>query len=391
MGGVGAGDAADAMSSDTTIDSVETWACHVPLPGALSFGNFVITARQYAAVRITTRGGLVADCLGHTRRSPVDVAISDVLAPHLLGKDALDLGARNADMRKATLAMDADGVIGRAISMIDICLWDLKAQALGVPVWQLLGGHRRNVRVALVEGYEIQGETEDDIATRLIGRTEQGYDFFKVEAAHYGEPRPIRRILSNVRAELPDATFTCDMAWSWRTARQGIETADHWQDLGIAWIEDPMPRTRLSEIAFLRRHSPLPIGVGDECTRALDLQALMDHEAVDVVRIDATTIGGFSAAIGLAATAVARGLRVSYHVNPEIHRHCVFADDAADHIEIFPADRPFDCSHLLLQAASFDDIENGRLAPPSALGTGLRLNEDVLKAYAYRHAVQNWR
>lgn len=378
------------MNSDSIIDRIDTWACHVPLPGALSFGNFVVTARQYAALRITTRGGLVAECLGHTRRSPVDVAISDVLAPHLLGKDAFDIGARASDLHRATLAMDADGVLGRARSMVDICLWDLKAQALGVPVWQLLGGHSRSVRVALVEGYEIEGEKEDDIAARLIGRAEQGYDFFKMEAAHYGEPRPVRRILSKVRAEVPDATFTCDMAWSWTTARQGIETADHWQDLGIGWIEDPMPRTRLSEIAFLRRNSRLPIGVGDECTRPLDLRALMDHEAVDVVRIDATTIGGFSAAISLAAEAVSRGLRVSYHVNPEVHRHCVFADDAADHIEIFPADRPFDCSHLLIQAPSFGDIENGRLAPPSTPGTGLKLEADALQTYAYRHAFRTW-
>jgi L-alanine-DL-glutamate epimerase-like enolase superfamily enzyme len=373
------------MTKDMIIDRVETWACSIPLPTPLSFGNFVVSSREYAAVRITTRGGLVADCLGHTRRSPVDVAIADLLAPRLIGGQALDHGERLADLRRATLAIEDDGVIGRARSMIDICLWDLRAQALGVPVWRLLGGYERSVRVGLVEGYKIAGEAEGDVADRLIGRAEEGFRFFKLEAGHYGEPRPIKRILSRVRAAVSDAEFTCDLAWSCKTARQALESASMWEDLGIAWIEDPMPRHRLSEIAYLRRHSRVPIGVGDECSRAGDIEALMTGEAIDVVRVDATTIGGYTVALPLAAAAVKRGLRVSYHVNPEVHRHCLFADDASDHIELFPTDRPFDCSHVLIDEPAFDDVRSGYLTPPTAPGTGLRLNTQALERYAYRH------
>ncbi|WP_119271082.1 mandelate racemase/muconate lactonizing enzyme family protein [Taklimakanibacter deserti] len=379
------------MAEDTIIESIETWALDLPLPSALSFGSFTVTARQYAAVRMVTKGGLVADCLGHTRRSPVDVAISDLLAPRLIAKDALQQSERLAELDIMSLATDQDGVIGRARSLIDICLWDLKAQARGVPLWQLLGGRPRRLRVALVEGYEIAGESEDDIAHRLIARAKEGYRFFKLEAAHYGAAEPVRRILAKVKAQAPDAEFACDVAWSWRTARQGLEAAESWRDLGIAWIEDPMPRTRITEIGYLTRQSPVPIGVGDECTRALDLQALMDQAAIDVVRIDATTIGGIDAALGLAAQAKARGLRASYHVNPEVHRHCILANDISDHIEIFPADRPFDCSHLVIAASAFADIKDGYIEPPAAPGTGLKLDTAALGKYAYRHAVQKGR
>jgi L-alanine-DL-glutamate epimerase-like enolase superfamily enzyme len=375
------------MTTDTIVDSVETWACSIPLLKPLSFGNFTVTSREYAAVRILTRGGLVADCLGHTRRSPVDVAISDLLAPRLLGKDAVDGGERLSDLTRATLAIEQDGVIGRARSLIDICLWDIRAQVLGVPVWRLLGGHPRGVSVALVEGYAVEGENEDDLITRLLARTSEGYRFFKVEAAHYGHPEPVRRILSAVRSET-EATFTCDLAWSWQTARQGLAAAAAWEGLGIAWIEDPMPRERLSEMAFLRQHSRIPIGVGDEVTRVADLDRLMDGGCIDVLRVDATTIGGFSAALALAEKGTRRGFRVSYHVNPEVHRHCIFSNDATDHIEIFPADRPFDCSHVVIEEPSFDTIRNGIVRPPESLGTGLRLNDEALARFAYRHSEQ---
>jgi len=288
---------------------------------------------------------------------------------------------------RATLAIEHDGVIGRARSLVDICLWDIRAKALGIPVWRMLGGHRREVPVALVEGYAIDGEAEDDLVARLIARTAEGYRFFKVEAAHYGDPEPVRRILAAVRSET-DATFACDLAWSWRTARQGLEAAAAWDGLGVAWIEDPMPRERLTEIAFLRQHSRIPIGVGDEATRVSDLEALMERSCIDVLRVDATTIGGFSAALALAEQATRRGFRVSYHVNPEVHRHCIFANDAADHIEIFPADRPFDCSHALMEEPSFGSIQSGAVSAPESHGTGLRLNTEAVDRFAYRHSIQ---
>jgi L-alanine-DL-glutamate epimerase-like enolase superfamily enzyme len=334
-----------------------------------------------------TRDGVTADCIGHTRRSPVDVAIADVLGPRLLGGDALDTGARLADMAAATLATDEDGVLGRARSLLNTCLWDLKAQMLGLPLWRLLGGAPRPLPVALVEGYAIEGESEADLIARLLGRAAEGFRLLKVEAAHYGDPEPVRRILSAVRAEA-EVQFSCDLAWSWRTAREGIEAARKWEGLGIAWIEDPMPRNRFSEMAVLRRHAPIPIGVGDEVTRPEDLHRLMDEGCVDLVRIDATTIGGPSVAVPLAATAAGRGFRTSFHVNPEVHRHCAFADSSADHIEMFPTDRPFDCSHFLIEEPAFADIRDGMLMPPERAGTGLRLNSDALVRFAYRYAVQ---
>ncbi|MFO1149947.1 MAG: enolase C-terminal domain-like protein [Alsobacter sp.] len=372
------------MTADLTIDRIETWACRVPLPRPLSFGNFTVTERSYACVRVRTRGGLVADCLGHTRGSPVDVAIADLLAPRLLGRDAGDLGSRVADIRRATLAMEDDGVIGRARSLIDICLWDLRAQSLGVPVWRLAGGAPRPMPILLVEGYRQEGEAEADLAQRLAARIGEGYRLLKLEAAHYGAPAPVARIIA---AAGDGARYVCDLAWSWRTAREGIASARHWEGLPIDWIEDPMPRTRRSELAFLRSQSPLPIGIGDECTRKADLDDLAEAGAVDVVRVDATTIGGYSVALPLAAAMVARGLRVSFHVNPEVHRHAAFADESVDHLEMFPTDRPFDASHVLIRRPAMADVSRGALELPREPGTALALDDDAVARHAGRHLV----
>ena len=122
---------------DTTIDRIEAWACSLPLPTPLRFGTFEVRTREYAAVRVSTKGGLVADCLSQTRKAPVDVAILDVLAPALIGRDGLDIPARSADLAATLRALERDGVFGRGVSLLEMCLHDLKAQAAGLPLWRL--------------------------------------------------------------------------------------------------------------------------------------------------------------------------------------------------------------------------------------------------------------
>src|SRR5690242_4269307 len=157
------------------IERIEVWACTVPLAKPLRFGSFEVRARDYAALRVTTRGGLVADCLGQTRKAPVDVAVLDVLAPAVIGRDALDIPGRMADLAQALRALERDGVFSRGVSLLEMCLHDLKAQSQGLPVWRLFGESARPLDVLLVEGYEMEGEDDAIFAARLAARAAEGY------------------------------------------------------------------------------------------------------------------------------------------------------------------------------------------------------------------------
>jgi L-alanine-DL-glutamate epimerase-like enolase superfamily enzyme len=67
-------------------------------------------------------------------------------------------------------------------------------------------------------------------------------------------------------------------------------------------------------------------------------------EAVDVVRLDATCHGGITGFLALAQRASAKGLRVSAHTYPEVHRHCALAVEALDHVEAFAHGSRYDCA-----------------------------------------------
>ena len=368
------------------IDEIEAWACTLPLSQPLDFGAFQIVDRKHTVVRVRTADGLVAECIGQSRGAPIDVALLDVIAPLCLGQSALDYEAIRRRVVPAMNALELEGTIGRAWSLMDICLHDLRAQAAGWPLWRLLGGDPEPVTAKMVEGYALVGESNQAFAGRLVERVEQGYRILKVEAAHYSRHEEILERLRFYQSALSTpAKLVLDFAWTWRDVKSQLSLLQALETLPIGWIEDPFARTNVQAYRELRDATGHAVGCGDEATRPADLIRLINERAVDVLRLDATTIGGIEAARRICHQARTAGLRVSFHEHPEIHEHLVFGLDSADHVEIFPLDRPFDRVHDLWQSTIFDRIDAGRLHPPTTPGTGIRLITDAVEHYAVRH------
>jgi L-alanine-DL-glutamate epimerase-like enolase superfamily enzyme len=326
-----------------------------------------------------------ADSIALSRRSPVDVAVIDVVGPAIIGKDSADIDGRLADIAAATRALDQDGVIGRASSLTEIALWDLRAQREGRPLWACLGGERRELPVLIVEGYALPDERDEEFAERIAQRVEEGYRAVKIEAASYGDPSVLARRLGEIRrlAGL-DFEIVIDIAWGWQDAEEGVKAARLWEEWQIAWIEDPFNRTRVAEMAELRSKLGIPVAAGDEATRPEDLARLVNGEAIDVLRLDATAIGGIGATGRLARLAHERGLRASMHVHPEVNEHCAIAWPSFDHVESFPLDRPFDACHALLESPFMLRVADGRSRPPATPGTGIRADLQAVRRTAYR-------
>jgi L-alanine-DL-glutamate epimerase-like enolase superfamily enzyme len=315
----------------------------------------------------------------------VDRAVTELIGPQLLGRSALDVAARRREVADAVAALEMDGVVGRAWSLVEICLQDLRAQSAGWPLWRLLGGDPRPRPVELVEGYALLDEADEAFAERLAARAAEGFRLLKIEAAHYDDPHQLCRRLERFRELCGDGPeLVLDFAWRWESAKAKAPLLARLADLGVAWIEDPFPRTRIADYARLKALTTIAVGCGDEATRSADLAALIAADAVDVIRLDATTAGGVAETCRIARDALDRGLRASFHDHPEIHQHCAFAG-ASDHVEVFPTDRPFDRVHDLIEAPPFDRIRQGELAPPTEPGSGVRLRPDALQL-AVRHS-----
>jgi L-alanine-DL-glutamate epimerase-like enolase superfamily enzyme len=368
------------------IDKIETWACDMPISHSIDLGKFIVRQRSYLVVRIHSSDGILADCVTQSRGSPLDTVIMDVIAPRILGKDALNLTTLRANLERELTALELYGAIGRAWSAVEICLQDLRAQAVGWPLWRLLGGFPRTVPVQLVEGYAISGEADDAMINRLAARVEQGFRFFKIEAGHYASGAELLRQLEQLRARLGDGPqVVLDMGWAWPEFKSKMQMLLALEGMGIAWIEDPFSSNRVQDYQELRRKTNVPVGAGDETSRAENIYALLEANALDVIRLDATTMGGIDGVRALSTEASRRGVRVAYHVYPEVHEHLVFGLGIADHVEMFPTDRQFDRVHDLIVNASYDRVLNGNLSPSDTPGTGLKIDLQKIAPFVRRH------
>jgi L-alanine-DL-glutamate epimerase-like enolase superfamily enzyme len=128
----------------------------------------------------------------------------------------------------------------------------------------------------------------------------------------------------------------------------------------------------------------VPIGGGDEATREEELAAIVEARGLDVVRCDATTIGGITAASRIAALTAASQLSLSAHAHPEIHRHLLLAWPGSAFLECFPPDRPFDLEHRLQEEPIV--VTDGAVAAPETTGTGLRLDNATVDRTAVRRS-----
>lgn len=376
------------MPEALIIDRVEVWSCSLSLDQPIDFGEFVIDKRHHCLVRLYTRDGLIADIIGQSRAAPVDVAVADILAPLLIGRSAADLSLCKRAASAALTALDQDGTLSRAWSLLEIGLHDLRAQSAGIPLWRMLGGDPAPVAVQIVEGYALVGESDPSFAERLAERAAEGYRLIKIEAAHYGDARKLLSRLEHFRVlagEQPQLVL--DFAWSWKNVKENRYLLDGLLAHNIAWIEDCFPRNNITSYQNLRGSTPIPVGCGDEATRLTDLLELMRSNAIDVVRADATTLGGIEAIQELTFAAKRAGIRLSFHEHPETHEHLVFGLDCADHVEVFTADRPFDCVHKLLQAPTELRISRGMLSPPDKPGTGIKFRDEIVSRHASRHHV----
>ena len=315
----------------------------------------------------------------------IDVAIADLLAPRLLGADPCDIPARHKDFLSATVALERDGVLGRAWSLLELALQGLKASFAKLPAWQLLGGSARKLTVQLVEGYSLPDESDEAFAERLVARTHEGYRALKLEGAHYRDWKTLARRLQLIRRHAPECRLVVDFAWSWRRASEHIETLAALESLGIDWIEDAFPRDAIGEYAAAARLTRAPLGCGDEATRSADLVALVDGSGLQVVRLDATALGGFSAVLPLVDLFDKRRRRVSFHEFAEIHEHCALVGTVVDHIEMFPKDRPFDVRHWLTETSAHERVQGGSLVPGNDPGLGVALNMDQVARHSIRH------
>jgi L-alanine-DL-glutamate epimerase-like enolase superfamily enzyme len=365
------------------IREVTCFDCSVPLPRPLLVGDAVVDRRSYAVVRIRAESGLDGAAYAFARGLPVAAIVESSLAPLLIGADATEPESIRARLAGAYWPYAERGLFTVAASAIDLALWDILGQRAGLPLADLLGRLRRDVPVCAVGGYVREGISPlEGLQEEMSTFMQLGCTAVKVTVGA-ASPEVDASRLAAVREVVGDETLLVVDAF--RTFR-GLEDALHrlrlLEPYDLSYVEDPFSETAAPLVRDLRRRSGVSIGLGENLSGHPAFRDLLDSDAVDVVRCDATVAGGVRELMAATALASARALPVSMHVHANVHVHfgAALSNLHPAGLEYMPPDSGLDALETLLDEPL--EVRDGRAVVPDQPGLGIVWNWDTVARFA---------
>jgi L-alanine-DL-glutamate epimerase-like enolase superfamily enzyme len=355
-------------SSDPLIDAIEARVYTVPTDQPEADGTIAWDSTTMILVR--ARSGTVVGTgwtYGAAQCAPV---VSDVLAPLLVGRNALDDNFEA--MVVAVRNSGRQGAIGYAISAVDIALWDLKARLLAVPLHRLLGAVRDEVPVYGSGGFTTYSPQR--LAEQLGGWVhEQHIPRVKIkigESWGHDTARDLDRMRQARQIIGDEAELFVDANGGY-TRKQAIRLAHRAAELEVHWFEEPVSSDDLDGLREVRDAVDADVAAGEYGFDLTYFRRMCQAESVDCLQVDATRCGGITEWLRAAAVAESFGLQVSGHCAPHVHVHVAAATGNLRHLEWFH-------DHVRIESLFFEgalDADGGVLHPRSDPGNGLTLRE----------------
>lgn len=269
--------------------------------------------------------------LGETmpRPGPVEAVVHDVLAPLLIGQPVAPV----ANWERAFASLAYHGYAGaelRALSAVDIALWDLLGQRAGRPLAELLGGPCRE-RVRLYNTCVSHGGTPDrerfldDPGALAVELADEGYPVMKIWpfddlalASRGQRVDPVAlagacRILEAIREAAGTRIQVAIEAHSCWSLPAATALAHALEEFEPAWLEDPLPATDPGAWARLRAETTVPVCGSERAFTRFGLEPFLTAGAVDIVKQDLAWTGGVTEMLRVAAAAQTRALPVAPH------------------------------------------------------------------------------
>lgn len=287
---------------------------------------------KYLFVEIETDAGLTglgeSGAWGHLEASKTAI---EKFADYLIGKDPAPIEHHWAVMHRFGHFRGAS-IVG-AISAIDIALWDIKGQALGVPIHQLLGGPTRTK--ARVYGH-VKAETADEMVENCVRMKELGFtavghlnpflDENRDQAYFKSHARKIDdavNAVARVREAVGPDLDLCIEIHRRLTPAEAVVFAKELEPLRPMFYEDPLRPDSFDAMARVNDRIRIPLATGERFASLFDFQALLTREGVSYVRPSICLCGGITGAKKIAALAEAHDVQVVPH-NP-LSPVCLFA------------------------------------------------------------------
>jgi mannonate dehydratase len=373
--------------------------------------------RNFVTLKIETAGGLhgVGDATLNGRELAVASYLNDHVIPTLNGRDAHQIEDiwqylyRGAYWRRGPVTM-------AAIGAVDTALWDIKAKAANMPLYQLLGGASR--RGVMVYGHANGNTIEETIAEARRYR-DMGYRAIRLQSGVPGLASTYGVSMDKLFYEPANARLPTENVWStakylptvpklFEAARNAlgpdmhllhdahhrlspIEAARLGKDLEPYrpfWLEDVTPAENQASFRLVREHTTTPLAVGEVFNTVWDAKQLIEEQLIDYIRMTVAHAGGISHLRRVAHLAELNNVKTGCHGATDMSPVCM---GAALHFDLWVPN--FGIQEYMRHTAETDAVfphaysfADGYLHPGGTPGHGVDIDEELAARYPYRPA-----
>lgn len=373
--------------------------------------------RNFVTLKIETSDGLtgIGDATLNGRELAVASYLTDHVIPCLIGRDAHAVEDtwqylyRGAYWRRGPVTMSA-------IAAVDMALWDIKAKAAGLPLYQLLGGRCRDGAMVYAHA---NGETIQETIEQAQSYLALGYKAIRLQSGVPGLKSTYGVAKTRLFYEPADADIPTENLWSsekylrsvpdlFRCARDAlgwdihllhdihhrltpIEAGRLGKDLEPYrpfWLEDAVPADNQASFRLIRQHTTTPLAVGEIFNSIWDCKQLIEEQLIDYIRATVVHAGGITHLRRIASLADLYNVRTGCHGATDLSPVCM---SAALHFDVSIPN--FGIQEYMHHSAETDAVfphaytyKNGSLHPGEVPGLGVEIDETLVAKYPYKRA-----
>ena len=373
--------------------------------------------RNFVSLKIYTDEGLygIGDATLNGRELAVASYLKDHIVPLLVGRDPHQIEDiwqflyRGAYWRKGPVTMTA-------ISAVDMALWDIKAKAANMPLYQLLGGKSRTG--VMVYGHA-NGDSIEETVEEVGKFLEAGYHAVRAQTGIPGLKSTYGVSKDKMFYEPADSELPTENEWSttkyldnipklFETLRSAygnephllhdvhhrltpIEAASLGKDLEsfrLFWLEDAVPAENQAGFRLIRQNTVTPLAVGEIFNTIWDCKQLIEEQLIDYIRTTIVHAGGLTHLRRIADFASLYHVRTGCHGATDLSPICM---GSALHFDLWVPN--FGIQEYMRHSEETNavfphsySLQNGYMYPGDAVGHGVDINEKLAAKYPYQRA-----
>lgn len=370
--------------------------------------------RNFVTLKIVTDEGIygIGDATLNGREKSVVAYLEDHVIPVLLERDADRIEDvwqylyRGAYWRRGPVTMTA-------IAAVDTCLWDIKAKAAGMPLYQLLGGASR-------DGVLVYGHANgQDIAHTVdeVGRyIDMGYRAVRAQSGIPGVKGAYGVGRGDMYYEPADAALPTETVWDTSaylnftpllfeklrevhgdevellhdvhhrlTPIEAARLGKSLEPYRLFWIEDATPAENQDAFKLIRQHTVTPLAVDEIFNSIHDCRELIQNQLIDYIRTTVVHAGGITHLRQIAGLAALYQIRTGSHGATDLSPASM---GAALHFDLWVPN--FGIQEYMRHSPETDEVfphaytfQNGYLHPGEAPGIGVDIDEELAAKFPY--------